>query len=149
MLSAVMVVEGLLRIPGSEGHIDTGWHLYQALAKNTRLYLLSHQWTEEQSALWLAKRRLTAHLAYLHAADPGPEGRVDALERIRSWHVSLVLESDPACGAAEIAAGWDVGLISHALPADRMRRGAGIHAWDDLTEAIERRENIRLAKETP
>lgn len=149
MLSAVMVVEDLLRVPGSEQHLDTGWHLYHALAKNSRLYLLSHEWTEQENALWLQKRHLTGHLSYLHATDPGPEGRIDALERIRSWHVSLVLESDPACAAAETEAGWDVGFFPAALPAGRMPRSPGVSAWDALTEAIERRENTRLAKETP
>ncbi|MGW3658499.1 hypothetical protein ACWD6R_23635 [Streptomyces sp. NPDC005151] len=42
VLAAVMVVEGVLRIPDNEGHYDTGWGLYQALAKNSRLHLLSH-----------------------------------------------------------------------------------------------------------
>ncbi|MGW2082533.1 hypothetical protein ACWCOW_37475 [Streptomyces sp. NPDC001939] len=34
-----MVVEGAPRVPDSEGHYDTGWDLYQALAKNCQLHL--------------------------------------------------------------------------------------------------------------
>ncbi|WP_167503120.1 hypothetical protein [Streptomyces malaysiensis] len=143
VLSAVMIVEGVLRIPGTEGHYDTGWGLYQALNKNSRLHLLSHTWTEQDISLWLTKRRITGHQSYLHAPGPGPAGRLEALQRIRSWHIGLVIESDPACAAAELAAGWHTALISH--PADQPPdHYHAIRPWRDLTEAVERQHDLRL-----
>lgn len=142
-----MVVEGVLRTPGSEGHYDTGWGLYQALAKNTRLYLLSHEWAEADINLWFAKRQLRGHINYLHTPLPGPSGRLEALERIRSWRVSLVLESDPACAAAELTAGWNTALISHAAytqPQWRPDYAGDIRPWDDLAGAVEQQNALRL-----
>lgn len=147
VLAAVMVVEGILRTPTGEGHYDTGWSLYQALAKNSRLYLLSHSWTEEQCALWLAKRHLHGHINYLHQAVPGPAGRLEALDRLRSWRIGLVLEPDPSCAAAELWAGWNTALITHAAytqPQWRPDYDASPRPWDDLSEAIERQTALRL-----
>ncbi|MFC9505347.1 hypothetical protein [Streptomyces sp. NPDC057002] len=147
MLAAVMVVEGILRTPDAEGHYDTGWGLYQALAKNSRLYLLSASWTEEQCALWLAKRHLTGHLGYLHQPTPGPAGRLEALNRIRSWRIGLVLECDPTCAAAELGDGWNTALITHAAYTQPQWRPDYDHSprpWDDLTNAVERQNELRL-----
>lgn len=143
-----MVVEGILRTPQGEGHYDTGWSLYQALAKNSRLYLLSHTWSEEQSSLWLAKRQLRGHINYLHQIDPGPAGRLEALERIRSWRIGLVLEADPICAAAELDAGWNTALITHAAytqPQWRPDYDRAPKPWDALTQAVERQTELRLA----
>ncbi|MGW3153657.1 hypothetical protein [Streptomyces sp. NPDC001089] len=148
MLAAVMVVEGVLRVPGGEGHYDTGWSLYQALAKNTRLYLLSHTWTEQDSHMWLAKRQLTGHIGYVHQTDPGPAGRLEALERMRSWHIGLVMEPDPSCAAAELFAGWNTALITHAAysrPEWRPDYDRSPRPWDDLTQAVERQAELRIA----
>ncbi|AZM47753.1 hypothetical protein DMB38_19960 [Streptomyces sp. WAC 06738] len=147
MLAAVMVVEGILRTPEGEGHYDTGWSLYQALAKNTRLYLLSAVWTEEQSRLWLAKRELRGHINYIHQPAAGPAGRLEALERLRSWRVGLVLEPDPTCAAAELDAGWNTAVITHAAysqPQWRPDYPGTPRPWDDLTEAVERQTELRL-----
>ncbi|MFE2539112.1 hypothetical protein [Actinacidiphila glaucinigra] len=147
MLAAVMIVEGVLRTPDAEAHYDTGWGLYHALAKNSRLYLLSHTWTEQDNALWLAKRHLSGHLAYLHQPTPGPAGRLETLERIRSWRISLVLEPDPSCAAAELTAGWNTSLFTHAAytqPQWRPDYNAAPRPWDDLAQAIERQDRLRL-----
>lgn len=147
MLAAVMVLEGILRTPAGEGHLDTGWTLYQALAKNTRLYLLSHTWTEEQSTLWLAKRHLTGHLGYLHQTLPGPAGRLETLQRVRSWHIGLVLEPDPTCAAAELADGWNTCVLTHAAytqPRWRPDYTGQPRPWDDLTAAVEHQTALRL-----
>lgn len=148
MLSAVMVVEGVLRTPDGEGHFDIGWGLYQALAKNSRLYLLSHTWTEQDSALWLAKRNLTGHLGFLHQPEPGPAGRLEALERVRSWRISLVIEPDPSCAAAELAAGWNTSLVTHAAytqPRWRPDYDGVPRPWDQLSEAIEHQTALRMS----
>lgn len=142
-----MVVEGILRMPEGEGHLDTGWSLYQALAKNSRLYLLSHTWTAEQCRLWLAKRQLTGHLDYLHQPAPGPAGRLETLQRIRSWRIGLVLEPDPTCAAAELDAGWNTCLLTHAAysqPQWRPDYAGEVRPWDDLTAAVERQNELRL-----
>ncbi|MEV8399172.1 hypothetical protein [Streptomyces niveus] len=147
MLTAVMVVEGVLRIPGTEGHYDTGWGLYQALNKNCRLHLLSHTWTEQDIALWLTKRHITGHQSYLHAPEPGPAGRLEALQRIRSQRIgALVIESDPACAAAELAAGWGTALVTsaHQGPQQPAAGPAAIRPWDDLAQAVERQHDLRL-----
>ncbi|MFE5853251.1 hypothetical protein ACFQ61_08525 [Streptomyces sp. NPDC056500] len=147
MLSAVMVVEGVLRIPNTEAHYDTGWGLYQALAKNAHLHLLSHIWHEHEIALWLARRSITGHQSYLHAPEPGPAGRLEALQRIRSQRIgALVLESDPACAAAELAAGWNTALFSSAPHIQSPQQGASdrrIRPWEDLAEAVERQQDLR------
>ncbi|MFV0135437.1 hypothetical protein ACLGIH_19835 [Streptomyces sp. HMX87] len=142
-----MVVEGILRTPAGEGHYDTGWSLYQALAKNSRLYLLSHTWTEQQCALWLAKRHLTGHLDFLHQPTPGPAGRLEVLNRVRSWRIGLVLEPDPTCAAAELDDGWNTALITHAAytqPQWRPDYPGTPRPWDDLTTAVERQTELRL-----
>lgn len=142
-----MVLEGLLRAPGGEAHYDTGWSLYQALAKNTRLYLLSHTWSEADSRMWLAKRQLRGHINYIHQTDPGPAGRLDALERARSWHIGLVLEPDPTCAAAELQAGWNTAVVTHAAytqPSWRPDYDRSPRPWDDLTNAIERQTELRI-----
>jgi len=152
VLAAVMVVEGILRTPRGEGHYDTGWSLYQALAKNTRLYLLSAAWTEEQSRLWLAKRELRGHINYIHQPVPGPAGRLEALDRLRSWRVGLVLEPDPTCAAAELNAGWNTAVITHTAysqPQWRPDYTGTPRPWDDLTQAIERQTELRLTPHHP
>lgn len=146
MLTIVMVLEGVLRMPGTDGQYETGWALYQALAKNSRLYLMSQHWTEEQTDTWLRQRNLSGHLGYLHTPDPGPAGRIDALQRIRSWRVSLVIEPDPACAAAEIEAGWNVLLHTHAAysrPEWRPDYTSTPRPWDELTQAIDRQRALR------
>ncbi|MGW3860242.1 hypothetical protein ACWEDZ_01985 [Streptomyces sp. NPDC005047] len=152
VIAAVMIVEGVLRTPDAEGHYDTGWGLYQALARNSRLYLLSHTWTEQDSSLWLAKRNLNGHLSYLHQALPGPAGRLEALERLRSWRIGLVLEPDPACAAAELAAGWNTALITHAAytqPSWRPDYDHSPRPWDELAQAIARQDALRLTPHSP
>ncbi|MET9360324.1 hypothetical protein ABZX93_05395 [Streptomyces sp. NPDC006632] len=147
MLAAVMVIEGVLRIPDSEGHYDTGWGLYQALAKNCRLHLLSHIWTEQDIALWLTKRHITGHQSYLHTPEPGPAGRLEALQRVRAWRIgALVIESDPACAAAELAAGWNTALVTSARqgPQQPTAGPPAIRPWDDLADAVERQHDLRL-----
>lgn len=142
-----MVVEGILRTPEGEGHYDTGWALYQALAKNSRLYLLSETWTEEQSALWLAKRQLTGHLGYLHQTLPRAAGRLEALSRIRSWHIGLVMEPNPAIAAALLRAGWNTAVITHSAysqPQWRPDYDGTPRPWDLLTEEVERQTALRL-----
>ncbi|MEU1816035.1 hypothetical protein ABZ543_12690 [Streptomyces roseifaciens] len=148
VLSVVMVVEGILRAPDSEAHFDTGWGLYHACAPNTRLYLLSHTWAAPDIQPWLAKRHLTRHLQYLHQPDPGPAGRLEALDRLRSWRVSLVIEPDPECAAAEINAGWNTALVTHPQYTQARWRPdypGRIRPWDQLTHAIERQTELRLA----
>ncbi|MGW1261131.1 hypothetical protein ACWD7Y_04120 [Streptomyces drozdowiczii] len=148
MLAAVMVVEGVLRVPGTEGHIDTGWGLYQSLAKNCRLHLLSHAWTEQDIALWLHKRQITGHQSYLHAPEPGPAGRLEALHRVRAWRIgALVIESDPACAAAEQAAGWNTALVTSTFQGPRPTAEA-IRPWDDLAGDVEHQHDLRLTPHT-
>ena len=150
MLAAVMVIEGVLRVPDSEGHYDTGWGLYQALNKNCRLHLLSHTWTEQDIALWLTKRHITGHQSYLHAPEPGPAGRLEALQRVRAWRIgALVIESDPACAAAELAAGWNTALVTSAFQGPRQPGPQSIRPWDDLSDAVERQHEIRLTPHSP
>ncbi|MEU0213684.1 hypothetical protein ABZ281_00700 [Streptomyces sp. NPDC006265] len=147
MLAAVMVVEGVLRVPDGEGHYDTGWSLYQALAKNSRLYLLSATWTEEQCALWLAKRQLRGHIGYLHQTIPGAAGRLEALDRVRSWHIGLVLEPNPSIAAALLRAGWNTAVLTHSAytqPQWRPDYDGTPRRWDDLTGEIERQTALRL-----
>ncbi|MFI9271823.1 hypothetical protein ACIGXM_14050 [Kitasatospora sp. NPDC052896] len=148
MLTVVMVLEGVLRMGGSDAQIETGWALYQALARNSRLYVLSHEWPEDEMSTWMRQRNLTGHLAYLHSPDPGPQGRLDTLRRIRSWRVSLVIEPDPSCAAAEIADGWNTLLHTHALytrPEWRPDHTGSPRPWDALTEEIERQQTMRLS----
>jgi hypothetical protein len=143
-----MVLEGVLRIAGSEAHYETGFALYQALALNSRLYLLSHEWTEEQMTPWMRQRGLTGHLAYLHAPIAGPEGRLDALRRIRSWRISLVVEPDPLCASAEFADGWNTLLHTHAAysrPEWRPDFQGSPRPWDALTREIERQQLMRIS----
>jgi hypothetical protein len=147
VLTVVMVLEGVLRVVGSEAHYETGFALYQALALNSRLYLLSYEWTEEQMAPWLRQRGLTGHLAYLHAPTPGAAGRLDALRRIRSWRISLVIEPDPTAAAAEIADGWSTLLHTHAAysrPEWRPDYQGSPRPWDAVTQEIERQQQMRL-----
>ncbi|WNI17565.1 hypothetical protein [Actinacidiphila sp. ITFR-21] len=147
MLTAVLVVEGVLRIPGTEGHYDTGWGLYQALVKNSRLHLLSHTWTEQDIALWLTKRHLTGHQSYLHAPEPGPAGRLEVLQRVRAWRIgALVIESDPACATAETSAGWNTALVTPAFqgPQQPTPSPQEVRPWTDLAGAVERQHDLRL-----
>jgi hypothetical protein len=146
MLTVVMVLEGVLRIPSSDGHYPTGWSLFHALAPNTRLYLLSHQWRDEECKPWLAKRNLTGHLGYIHQPIPGTAGRLEALQLVRHWHVNLVIEPDPACAAAELEAGWNTLLHTHtgySRPEWRPDYTGTPRPWDDLIATIERHQDLR------
>lgn len=148
MLTAVLVLEGIVRVAGSEAPLETGVALYQALAHNSRLYVLSNEWTEDEMDLWMRRRGLTGHLTYLHAPIPGPAGRLDALRRIRSWRISLVVEPDPACAAAEIADGWSTLLHTHAAysrPEWRPDYQGSPRPWDALTDEIEHQQALRLS----
>jgi hypothetical protein len=144
-----MVIEGVLRAPGTEGQFETGWALYQALARNSRLYLMSAIWTEEESATWLRQRNLTGHLGYLYTPLGGtPAARIDALQQVRTWRISLVIEPDPACAAAELAAGWHTLLHTHAaysLPEWRPDYIGTPRPWDELTDAIDHQRALRAA----
>ncbi|MFF8283391.1 hypothetical protein ACF06W_11785 [Streptomyces albus] len=142
MLAAVMVVEGVLRHPDSEGHFDTGWCLFQALVKNSRLHLLSHQWTESDISHWLARRHLIGYQSYLHAPEPGAAGRLETLHRVRGWRIgSLYIDADAACTAAARAAGWNVALLSHGQQSPMPQP---LRPWDDLTDAVEHQHSLRL-----
>lgn len=148
MLTIVMVLEGVLRAAGTEAQFETGWALYQALALNSRLYLMSSEWTEAEMTPWLRGRNLSGHLGYLYAPGNGPAARLDALQRVRSWRVSLVLEPDPSCAAAEIEAGWNVLLHTHAAysrPEWRPDYTGTPRPWDELTNAIDRQTALRGA----
>lgn len=148
MLTVVMVVEDVLRMTGSDGHIETGYGLYQSLAHNAQLYLLTHEFEDEELDAWLKRRRLTGHLGVLKSAVPGPAGRLDTLERVRSFRVGLVVEPDPECAAAEIAAGWSTLLHTSAAytqPRWRPDYPGTPRPWDSLTEAIERQAVMRIA----
>lgn len=142
-----MVVEGVLRVPDSDAHYETGLGLYMALAPNSRLYLLSHAWTEPELDIWLTRRQLTGHMGILRAQGPTPADRLDALKRIRSWRVELCIEPDPACAAREIAEGWHVLLHTHALYTDpqwRPDHTGDIRPWDELTAEINHQQDLRL-----
>jgi hypothetical protein len=141
-----MVVESVLRLPQSEGFIDTGRGLYQAFAKSTRLHLLSYSWTEEELAAWLSRNQLTGHLGIINAAGPTPEQRLDALRRIRSWRVELIVEPDPQCAAREIADGWNVLLHAPALYAEpnwRPDSNPEIRSWQSLTQEMSHQQKLR------
>lgn len=143
-----MVVEHVLRTSGSDGHIDTGYALYQSLAPNAQLYLLTHEFDEGELTTWLQKRRLSGHLAVMKSHAPGPAGRLDALERVRSFRIGLVIEPDPECAAAEITAGWSTLLHTSAAytqPRWRPDYTGTPRPWDQLTAAIERQESLRIA----
>lgn len=140
-----MVVEGVLRVPASDAHLDTGLGLFYALAKNSRLYLMSHEWEQGELESWLGQRQMNGHLGILRPTGPSPEERIDALERIRSWRVELVIESDPACAAREIAGGWNTLLHTHAaytLPQWRPDHNGAIRPWDALTGEISRQKQM-------
>jgi hypothetical protein len=146
VLTVVMVIEDVLRISGSEGHLETGWGLYRSLAPAAQLYLLTHEFEEDELGIWLRRRRLTGHLGILRAASPGPTGRLDALERVRSWRVGLVIESDPACAAAEIQAGWCTLLHTHAAytrPSWRPDAPTTPRPWDQLLGTIAEQQILR------
>ncbi|MBD0734112.1 hypothetical protein [Streptomyces sp. CBMA29] len=156
MLTVVMVVEGVLRLPQSEAMLVTGKGLFAALAPTTRLYLLSYAWTESELQSWLARNQLTGHLGIITASGPTPQQRLDALRRIRSWRVELVIEPDPQCAALEIAEGWTALLHAPALyaePAWRPDHTGHIRPWQALTDEMQHQENLRLrenrARTTP
>lgn len=147
MLTVVMVAEGVLRLPQSDGIIATGKGLFQAFAPATRLYLLTYAWTEDALATWLARNQLTGHLGILHSSGPSPAQRLDTLRRIRSWRVELIIEPDPQCAAQEIANGWNVLLHAPALYAEprwRPDQTAEIQPWQALTDEIHHQQDLRL-----
>ncbi|MFE6745896.1 hypothetical protein ACFVGM_08605 [Kitasatospora purpeofusca] len=147
MLTVVLVVEGVLRAPGGDGHLETGYGLYQALAPVSQLYLLTHEFEEEELTTWLKRQRLTGHLGVLNSPAPGPAGRLDVLERVRSFRVSLVIEPDPACAAAELAAGWTTLLHTHAAyaqPRWRPDYDGTPRPWGELTAEIDRQQLLRI-----
>jgi hypothetical protein len=146
-----MVIEGVLRMPDSDGHYPTGWNLYQAIASTSRLHLLSHTWPEEELETWLMKRRLTGHLGILAATADTPQARIDALERVRDWRLDLVIEPDPVCAAAELEAGFNVLLHTHAQfsrPSWRPDYDRTPRPWDQLTAAIDKQNLLRLQQHT-
>lgn len=148
VLIVVMVVEGVLRNSGTDAQFETGWALYQSLVPNSRLFLMSHEWTAPEMDVWLQRRHLTGHLDYLHCPIPGPAGRIDALARIKSWRVNLVIEPDPACAALELAEGWNTLLHTHAAytrPEWRPDYQGTPRPWDQMVEGIEKNQLLHAA----
>lgn len=146
MLTVVMVVEDVLRLPQSDGIITTGKGLFDALAPATRLYLLTSTWDEEDLAGWLRRNQLTGHLGIIRAFGRSVPERIDALRRVRSWRVEMVIEPDPACAAREIAEGWNVLLHAparYAEPQWRPDQLPEIRPWQALTDEMQHQQEMR------
>lgn len=143
-----MVVEGVLRPPESEGVIATGRGLYESLAPATRLYLLTHTWAEKPLAQWLFDNQLSGHLGILTATGPTPPERIDALRRVRSWRIELVIEPDPYCAIREIADGWNALVYAPATFTDPRWRPdrEQLRPWHALTDEIRRQHELRRAQ---
>jgi hypothetical protein len=92
VLTVVMVVENVLRLPHSEAITETGNGLYKALTA-CRLYLLTATWSEDDLTTWLHRRQLSGHQGILYAPAPGAAARIDTLRRVRSWRIGLVRSS--------------------------------------------------------
>lgn len=146
MLTVVMVVEGILRLPHSEAITETGNGLYRAFAPSTRLYLLTATWAESDLTTWLHRQQLSGHQGILHAPEPTPASRVDTLRRIRSWRIGLVVDSDAACAAAAVADGWHVHLHAPAAytePTWRPDHVQDIRPWGALLDEVQHQQDMR------
>lgn len=146
MLTVVMVVEGILRLPHSEAITETGNGLYRAFASTTRLYLLTAAWPQDNLTTWLHRHQLSGHQGILSAPAATPEARVDTLRRVRDWRIALVVDSDPACAAAAVADGWTVHLHAPAAypePTWRPDRIQGIRPWGALLDEVTHQQDMR------
>jgi hypothetical protein len=145
VLTVVMVVENVLRLPHSEAITETGNGLYKALTA-CRLYLLTATWSEDDLTTWLHRRQLSGHQGILYAPDPGAAARIDTLRRVRSWRIGLVIDADAQCAAAAVADGWTVHLHAPAVypePAWRPDHIGGIRPWGALLDEVQHQEDMR------
>lgn len=143
-----MVVEGVLRSPGSDGHIDEGVTLYRSLVTNSRLYLMSNEWDQDEMDAWLFKNGLRGHIAFQWMASSSCDDRIDALSKLRTWNPAIVIESDPACAAVELRHGYPTLLLARPFYADaRWRPDAsrGPQPWDEVEAELKRQESLRYA----
>lgn len=147
MQTVVMVVEGVLRMEGSEGHYDDGVTLYRALSKESRLYLLSGIWTEAQMDQWLFSRNLKGHVGYHKSFS---KRRVDAMAQLQKWKPALIVESHLQSAPELVFHGYHVLLLARpAYEAPRWQPDykATPVPWDDLRAEQERQEDLRYADE--
>jgi hypothetical protein len=145
VLTTVLVIDGLLRMPESDGHYDEGVTLYRALAQASRLYLISAEWDSDEMDQWLFKRQLKGHVGFQKAISPSPPDRTRALGQISSWRPALIFEGDPACAAHALAAGYPVCLM--VRPTYRDPRWQPDHSrtpepWGDIMTEKQRQEDL-------
>lgn len=151
MQTVVIVVEGILREPHSEGAIAEGVTLYRGLCESSRLYLLSAVWTSQEMSRWLFGRGIEPrHIGYRLALTPSATDRLNALAKITSWNPALILESDAVCAAELLRAGYPTALF--AVPAYRAvswrpDSAAGPDPWDIVAAEIQRQADLRYTDE--
>lgn len=146
MLTVVLIVEGVLRLSGSDGRISEGVTLYRSLAAASRLYLVSHEWGRDDIDRWLFHGGLAGHIGYQWAPSYSPDDRINALSKISSWSPALVIEPDPECAALELRHGYPVCLFARPTYGElRWRPDAptGPQPWDDVVTELKRQEELR------
>lgn len=151
MLTAVMIVEGILREPGSTAPIAEGVMLYTGLGSSSRLCLLSALWEDSESDRWLHSCGIkTSHIAYGKALTGGTADRLRAISQFASWVPALVLESDPVHATAELRAGYPTILFARPKYRDlhwRPDAPTGPTPWEDITAELKRQADLRYQDE--
>lgn len=141
----VLVLDDVLRKPGTEAVIKQGSVLYEALSNTGRLAILCGE--DEARADWFLRTNGFVKHAYLIPEDPTssptPEGRRMAQIgdlRSRSAHVEFVVEPDPRIAAEIFQNGIPVMAYLHpkyTQPAFRPDYKSAAVPWDDLVSQVD------------
>lgn len=151
MQTVVMVIEGVLRVQGSDAPIPEGITLYHGLADASRLHLVSALWTPEETNRWIFSKGVAPrHIRHELALTPSPEDRLEALRRIASWSPALVVESDPLCAVEALRAGYPTMLFARPFYRNVQWRPDASRApqpWDEIAAEMSRQEELRYLDE--
>lgn len=148
-LNVVMVIDGVLKRPESDGIIPAGQLLYHGLAATHTIHLVDDQHNFRSSRLlaehWLRTHGLDKHIRLLKPTTTEPRDQV--LRQIRNLRadlkVDLVVVSDPHHAEELLAAGYTTLLFSHprySRPQWKPDYSGDPRAWDDMVAEIEAQE---------
>ncbi|WP_409238293.1 hypothetical protein [Streptomyces sp. PA5.6] len=146
-MNIALTIDGLLRNPETDGVIPLGNALYQALATQHTVYLLSDDLDLPRTHNWLRVNGLHRHTRVIQPRRPSDwrtdvQLRLDAVGYITGTgtKVDLVLDPDPAITAELLALGYPVATLTlphFAKPQWRPDYTQEPRPWDALVDEVE------------
>ncbi|WP_158812916.1 hypothetical protein [Streptomyces rimosus] len=146
-MNIAITIDGVLRNRETGGAINAGKALYQALALDHALYLLTEDRDPPATQQWLAFNGFTAHMRIVsppqtsRAVKPA-DVRLECLGHLTGtgMKVDLVVEPDPAVSVKLLARGYPVATLTlphFAKPEWRPDYQQGLRPWSELVAETE------------